>query len=70
MTRRRLRVPLSVPRRSPARFKCTWCVGWAMRFFETGFTRFAGEERGTRRTCGYNLTGNVSGVCPECGEAI
>ncbi len=22
------------------------------------------------RTCGYNLTGNVSGVCPECGLAI
>ena len=21
-------------------------------------------------TCGYNLTGNVSGVCPECGEKI
>jgi hypothetical protein len=20
-------------------------------------------------TCGYNLTGNVSGRCPECGEA-
>ena len=20
--------------------------------------------------CGYNLTGNVSGICPECGEAI
>ena len=20
--------------------------------------------------CGYNLTGNVSGVCPECGAAI
>ena len=20
------------------------------------------------RNCGYNLTGNVSGVCPECGE--
>ncbi len=20
--------------------------------------------------CGYNLTGNVSGVCPECGSAI
>lgn len=19
------------------------------------------------RTCGYNLTGNVSGICPECG---
>ena len=22
------------------------------------------------RTCGYNLTGNVSGRCPECGEAV
>lgn len=21
-------------------------------------------------TCGYNLTGNVSGICPECGTAI
>ncbi|MBN2447365.1 MAG: hypothetical protein JXO22_11590 [Phycisphaerae bacterium] len=21
-------------------------------------------------TCGYNLTGNVSGVCPECGSAV
>jgi predicted amidophosphoribosyltransferase len=20
------------------------------------------------RKCGYNLTGNISGVCPECGE--
>ncbi len=23
--------------------------------------------RGHCRSCGYNLTGNVSGVCPECG---
>jgi hypothetical protein len=22
------------------------------------------------RACGYNLTGNVSGVCPECGTKI
>jgi len=22
------------------------------------------------QSCGYNLTGNVSGVCPECGEHI
>ncbi len=21
-------------------------------------------------TCGYNLTGNVSGICPECGSEI
>jgi hypothetical protein len=25
---------------------------------------------GACRTCGYNLTGNVSGICPECGEPI
>jgi len=22
------------------------------------------------QSCGYDLTGNVSGVCPECGERI
>lgn len=22
------------------------------------------------RTCGYDLTGNVSGVCPECGDPV
>ncbi|MCP4247259.1 MAG: hypothetical protein GY778_09445 [bacterium] len=25
---------------------------------------------GHRQSCGYNLTGNISGVCPECGTAI
>jgi hypothetical protein len=25
--------------------------------------------RGECLHCGYELTGNVSGVCPECGEA-
>ena len=25
---------------------------------------------GCCRECGYNLTGNVSGVCPECGTPI
>lgn len=28
------------------------------------------EIQGLCRHCGYNLTGNVSGVCPECGNAI
>lgn len=27
-------------------------------------------SRGLCPRCGYNLTGNVSGVCPECGERI
>lgn len=32
------------------------------------------EERGPPpgfcEKCGYNLTGNVSGICPECGEPV
>ena len=28
------------------------------------------RRKGLCLKCGYNLTGNVSGVCPECGEAI
>ncbi len=28
------------------------------------------EARGACLSCGYNLTGNVSGVCPECGTDI
>lgn len=25
---------------------------------------------GVCQECGYNLTGNISGVCPECGEPV
>lgn len=41
--------------------------------------RFRAGKRRRKRTrlelelcldCGYNLTGNVSGVCPECGTPI
>lgn len=28
------------------------------------------RRQGCCLNCGYNLTGNVSGVCPECGEQI
>lgn len=41
-----------------------------------GFCRSCGAKDHARRVagacgnCGYNLTGNVSGVCPECGAAI
>jgi len=27
-------------------------------------------KRGLCPHCGYNLTGNASGVCPECGSAV
>jgi hypothetical protein len=28
------------------------------------------RQTGLCQKCGYNLTGNTSGVCPECGEKI
>ena len=28
------------------------------------------RKRGECEECGYNLTGNVSGICPECGVEI
>ena len=32
--------------------------------------RWRRRKRGLCLTCGYNLEGNVSGVCPECGDAV
>ena len=34
------------------------------------FTRSRAKPRGCCGKCGYNLTGNVSGKCPECGIAV
>lgn len=31
--------------------------------------RYRRRKRGLCLTCGYDLTGNTSGVCPECGTA-
>ncbi|HWE93601.1 MAG TPA: hypothetical protein VG269_06460 [Tepidisphaeraceae bacterium] len=27
-------------------------------------------DRGCCQSCGYDLTGNVSGTCPECGTKV
>ena len=27
-------------------------------------------KKGLCQKCGYNLTGNVTGICSECGEKI
>ena len=41
-------------------------VIWTKYAFRTPF-----DPRGIYcTTCGYNLTGNVSGICPECGQPI
>ncbi len=33
-------------------------------------TKSGHDRPGTCATCRYNLTGNESGVCPECGTEI
>jgi hypothetical protein len=35
-----------------------------------GYRRYRREGASRCLTCGYDLTGNVSGVCPECGTRI
>ena len=60
----------------PATGGTCWYVGvpmWILLGIVAGTTAFLWHRdrlafpRGHCATCGYNLTGNVSGVCPECG---
>ncbi len=49
-------------------------MAWALITFTLGLAAFAPVARAERsftacRSCGYDLTGNVSGCCPECGLA-
>ncbi|MCH8146427.1 MAG: hypothetical protein IH987_00305 [Planctomycetes bacterium] len=37
-------------------------------FIRGPLRRYRRRKRGLCLRCGYNLEGNVSGVCPECGE--
>lgn len=39
-------------------------------FVRAALRRHRRRRRDLCLTCGYNLTGNVSGVCPECGTAL
>jgi len=41
---------------------------WIVYYLLTTYVALARlASRGICRVCGYNLTGNVSAVCPECG---
>ena len=39
-------------------------------FIRGPYRRCRRRRKGLCLRCGYNLSGNVSGVCPECGERI
>ncbi len=39
-------------------------------FIRGPLRRYRRRKRGLCLKCGYNLTGNTSGVCPECGTKI
>ena len=64
----------------PLRFNIIWIPLWlplALLLIYPSYAFIRGPHRRHRRrkkglclNCGYNLTGNVSGVCPECGERI
>lgn len=55
------------------------CVAWnspfvicwiGLFFFHRWQARAKRIAQGYCQNCGYDLTGNVSGICPECGRAI
>ena len=42
----------------------------AIAFIRGPFRRWRRRRKGRCLRCGYNLEGNESGTCPECGEAV
>jgi len=42
----------------------------AIAFIRGPLRRWRWRRKGCCRNCGYDLTGNTSGVCPECGKPI
>ena len=45
-------------------------VGRLLLLFAEAWQRRHRVRRGFCVNCGYNLTGNTSGVCPECGTPV
>lgn len=41
-----------------------------MAFIRGPVRRWRRRRKGLCVNCGYNLTGNVSGICPECGSGV
>jgi hypothetical protein len=54
---------------------CAWVVVagiavWNVWAWLKWYTTPAAPKPGHCRSCGYDLTGNVSGRCPECGAPV
>jgi hypothetical protein len=45
-------------------------AAWMVLAARRAVARLRRVSRGLCRGCGYNLTANVSGTCPECGEPV
>ena len=55
-------------------FAAAWVAWFALerpgiQAIEKNTERQGRREKGLCEQCGYDLTGNVSGVCPECGKS-
>ena len=48
----------------------TFCIAWAALSMWMWRRARRLNLQGHCSTCGYNLVGNVSGICPECGERV
>jgi hypothetical protein len=46
------------------------CVGAVAALARAPARRYRRSRRGLCLNCGYDLRGNVSGVCPECGRPV
>jgi hypothetical protein len=64
-------VKMRVTKISAPAWAVAFLFGWypALAFIRGPLRRWRRPQKGLCPNCGYDLTGNVSGTCPECGES-
>jgi hypothetical protein len=60
-------ITITMPLWTPFLFFSVYPVG---AFIRGRYRRYRRRKKGLCLECAYDLTGNVSGICPECGERI
>ena len=74
----KLVVSLAVQRQTQLHYERFWagtsliwgCIAIVLTYHRRERRRRDRRERGLCAKCSYDLTGNVSGICPECGMPI